>query len=100
MKIKSTINILSIITLLFCVTNFISCENYIDIDKYVYDKMTIDSIFVSKTKTFEYIIGTAGLLYNESNFVGDWDYRADFPSGMGSDEAIQPWINWDHAEVA
>ena len=74
-----------------------TCEEYIDIDEYVYDKTTIDSIFVSKTRTFEYIIGTSALLKNESNFVGDWDYRADFPSGMGTDEAIQPWVNWDHA---
>lgn len=92
-----TIKFQHIIVLLFSIISFLSCESYIDIDEYVYDKMTIDSIFVSKTKTFEYIIGTAGLLYNESNFVGDWDNRANFPSGMGSDEAIQPWVNWDHA---
>lgn len=83
--------------LLFSVFVFTSCEKYIDIDEYVYDKTTIDSIFTSKAKTLEYINGTAAYLKNESNFVGDWDYRADFPSGMGADEAIQPWVNWDHA---
>ncbi len=97
MKIKKRIYSQAIITLLSSLFILSSCENYIDIDKYVYDKMTIDTIFVTKTKTFEYIIGTVALLKNESNFVGDWDYRADFPSGMGSDEAIQPWVNWDHA---
>jgi hypothetical protein len=82
--------------LLLSVITFTSCEDYIDIDEYVYDKMTIDSIFVSKTKTFQYINGTAEILKNESNFVGDWDNRADFPSGIGTDEAIQPWVNADH----
>ncbi len=86
-----------LLLLLLSAIAFASCEKYIDIDEYVYDKTTIDTIFVSKTKTFEYINGTAEILKNESNFVGDWDYRADFPSGMGSDEAIQPWINADHA---
>ena len=83
--------------MLLSAITFNSCEDYIDIDEYVYDKATIDTIFMSKTRTLEYIIGTSALLKNESNFVGDWDYRADFPSGMGSDEAIQPWVNWDHA---
>ena len=97
MKIKKLTYNGSLILLVLAAIVFNSCENYIDIDEYVYDKTTIDTIFTSKTKTFEYIIGTAAILKNESNFVGDWDYRADFPSGMGSDEAIQPWINWDHA---
>src|SRR3546814_10937409 len=72
---------------------FSSCEKYIDIDEYVYDKMTIDSIFASKSRILEYINGTASLLKDESNFVGDWDIHTNFPSGMGSDEAIQPWID-------
>lgn len=96
MKIKKWTFIIVILMLLSTIT-FNSCEDYIDIDEYVYDKATIDTIFMSKTRTLEYIIGTSALLKNESNFVGDWDYRADFPSGMGSDEAIQPWVNWDHA---
>lgn len=75
---------------------FSSCEKYIDIDEYVYDKMTIDSIFVSKARILEYINGTASLLKDESNFVGDWDIHTFFPSGMGSDEAIQPWIDNNH----
>lgn len=83
--------------LLLSVIVFTSCEKYIDIDEYVYDKTTIDTIFVSKTKTLEYINGTAAYLKNESNFVGDWDARTPFVSGMATDEAIQPWINGDHA---
>src|SRR3546814_8284015 len=75
---------------------FSSCEKYIDIDEYVYDKMTIDSIFASKSRILEYINGTASLLKDESNFVGDWDIHTNFPSGMGSDEAIQTWIDDNH----
>ncbi len=97
MKILNWTYSKGLFALIFSVIVFTSCESYIDIDEYVYDKTTIDSIFTSKTRTLEYINGTAAYLKNESNFVGDWDYRADFPSGMGSDEAIQPWINWDHA---
>ncbi|MDD3888877.1 MAG: hypothetical protein PHR65_03035, partial [Syntrophomonadaceae bacterium] len=81
MKMKKWTYKGSLLLLLLGAIVFNSCENYIDIDEYVYDKTTIDTIFTSKTKTFEYIIGTAAILKNESNFVGDWDYRADFPSG-------------------
>lgn len=88
----------SLFALLFSVIVFTSCEKYIDIDEYVYDKTTIDTIFVSKAKTLEYINGTAAYLKNESNFVGDWEVTSKpfSPSGMGTDEAIQPWINGDH----
>ncbi len=96
MKIINWIYNRGFLALVFGLLVFTSCEKYIDIDKYVYDKTTIDSIFFSKTKTFEYINGAAELLKNESNFVGDWDGKADFPTGMGADEAIQPWVNADH----
>lgn len=96
MKILNWTYSKGLFALIFSVIVFTSCESYIDIDEYVYDKTTIDSIFTSKTRTLEYINGTAAYLKNESNFVGDWDYRSDFPSGMGADEAIQPWVNADH----
>ena len=51
-----------VLLLLISAVVYSSCEEYIDIDEYVYDKTTIDSIFVSKTRTFEYIIGTSALL--------------------------------------
>ena len=77
---------------------FASCEKYIDIDKYVYDKTTIDSIFTSKTKTLQYINGTAAYLKNESNYIGDYydGAKTASPSGIGSDEAIQPWVDDNH----
>jgi hypothetical protein len=98
MKMKSWTYNLVFLVLLLCTLAFTSCEKFIDIDKYVYDKMTIDSIFLSKTKTLQYISGTAAYLKNESNFVGDWpvESKPASPSGMGSDEAIQPWVNDDH----
>src|SRR5690606_20677979 len=72
---------------------FSSCEKYIDIDEYVYDKMTIDSIFASKSRILEYINGTASLLKDEQKLGGDWVIHPRVPSCMGSDEAIQPWID-------
>lgn len=95
---KPIVKIFNRILLLLCSGTLLlsSCEKYIDIDEYVYDKMTIDSIFVSKSRVLEYINGTAAYLKDESNFVGDWDIHANFPSGMGSDEAIQPWIDDNH----
>jgi hypothetical protein len=87
-----------LLALIFSALVFTSCEKYIDIDEYVYDKTTIDTIFVSKTKTLEYINGTAEYLKNESNFVGDWEAtsKTASPSGMGADEAIQPWTDDNH----
>jgi hypothetical protein len=98
MKIKSWTYNQVFLLLLLCTLAFTSCEKYIDIDKYVYDKMTIDSIFVSKTKTLQYINGTAAYLKNESNFIGDWQAEAKTasPSGIGSDEAMQPWADDNH----
>lgn len=87
-----------LLVLLLCALAFTSCEKYIDIDEYVYDKMTIDSIFVSRTRTLQYINGTAAYLKNESNFIGDWQAEAKTasPSGLGTDEAIQPWVDDNH----
>lgn len=98
MRIFNQYNSRGLWALLLCMYVFSSCEKYIDIDEYVYDKMTIDSIFVSKTRTLEYINGTAAYLKNESNYIGDWrdEDKAWAPSGMGSDEAIQPWIDDNH----
>jgi starch-binding outer membrane protein, SusD/RagB family len=86
------------LVLFLCAIAFTSCEKYIDIDEYVYDKMTIDSIFISKTRTFEYINGTAEYLKNESKYIGDWydDAKTASPSGLGADEAIQPWADDNH----
>lgn len=69
-----------------------SCENYLDIDSYVYDQTTLDSIFQSKARTEQYINGAAELLFDESIQIGEWSGKAQLPCGMGSDEAILPWI--------
>ena len=34
---------------------FGSCEKYLDIEKYVYDQTTLDSIFLSRSRTEEYM---------------------------------------------
>lgn len=102
MRINNNIyckNLIQSLVLVFAgVISFTSCEDYIDIDEYVYDKMTIDSVFISKTRTFEYINGTAEYLKNESNFIGDWydGAKPSSPSGLATDEALQPWVDDNH----
>lgn len=98
MKLINWINSKGVMALFACVLLCSSCESYLDIDKYVYDKMTIDSIFASRTRILQYINGTAAYLKNESKYVGDWypDAKTSSPSGMGADEAIQPWADDNH----
>jgi len=98
MKIINWIYSRGFLALLFTGLAFTSCEKFIDIDKYVYDKMTLDSMFTTRTRTLQYINGTAAYLKDESRHIGDWyaDSKTSSPSGMGADEAIQPWINDDH----
>ena len=70
-----------------------SCENYLDIEKYVYDQTTLDSIFLSRERTEQYINGAASLLPDESSQTGsEWGYVPQLPSGLGSDEAIIPFV--------
>ncbi len=75
--------------------HLISCEDYLDIDEYIYDKVTIDSIFVSKQRVLEYINGTASFLYDESKLIT----AASFPSGLATDEAFAPWVDWNHRSM-
>ncbi|MDR3250738.1 MAG: RagB/SusD family nutrient uptake outer membrane protein, partial [Tannerella sp.] len=74
------------------VLTFGSCEDFIDIEEYVYDKMTIDSVFISKERTLQYINGTAEYLLDESKLVTG----ASYPSGLATDEAFAPWVDWNH----
>lgn len=70
-----------------------SCENYLDIEKYVYDQTTLDSIFLSRERTEQYINGAASLLPDESPQTGsEWGYTPSLPSGLGSDEAIISFV--------
>ena len=99
MKIKKRICIKWFSVLFVCALACTSCESYLDIDKYVYDKMTIDSIFANRTRIIQYVNGTASYLPDESKFISDWyaDAYTKSPSGLGSDEAIIPWADDNHA---
>jgi hypothetical protein len=99
MKIKKWICVKWFSILSVCVLAFTSCESYLDIDKFVYDKMTIDSIFMTRGRILQYITGTAGYLKDESKYISDWYPEAYTfsPSGLGSDEAILPWADDNHA---
>ena len=77
----------------FAMLFFNSCEDYLDINKYVYDQTTMDSIFLSKARTEQYINGAAELLYDESLQTGtDWGGGTSLPCGAGADEAIIPFM--------
>ena len=68
---------------------FNSCNEYLDIEQYVYDQTTMDSIFLSKARTEQYINGAAELLIDESILTGsNWDWAATSPSGSAADEFI------------
>ncbi len=69
---------------------FTSCESYLDIDEYIYDRTTIDSIFVSKLKLMEYMNGTTAFLPNEGRLYRD---ETDSPGAAASDEFIYSWKN-------
>jgi len=99
MKIRKWICIKWSSVLVVCVLACTSCDNYLDINKYVYDKMTIDSIFVNKTRILQYINGTATYLPDESKYISDWyaDAYTSSPSGLGADEAVLPWGDDNHA---
>lgn len=59
---------------------FGSCEKYLDIEKYVYDQTTLDSIFLSRSRTEEYINGATALLPDESKQTGnDWGKLQLYP---------------------
>ncbi len=71
-------------------TIFSSCENFLDIDEYIYDRTTIDSVFVSKLKLMEYMNGTAAFLPNEGLLYRD---ESTTPGASASDEFIYSWKN-------
>ena len=45
---KTKKNIIAAIVAVFTMCGFTSCESYLDVDKYIYDMTSLDSIFVRK----------------------------------------------------
>lgn len=90
-NIYSKLLCLAIILITICTLS--SCEDYLDIDKYVYDQTTLDSIFLSKTRTEQYINGAAQHLIDETIQTGsEWNWNVSSPSGASSDEFIIPFM--------
>lgn len=59
MKIKFR-NILAMIVVASATTgSFTSCESYLDVDKYIYDMTSLDSVFVRKSLLERYLNGTS-----------------------------------------
>lgn len=94
-RIKTNISgkLLGLTVVLMLICTFNSCENYLDIDKYVYDQTTLDSIFLSKVRTEQYLNGAAALLLNEATQTGsEWNGNVTSPAGASADEAIIPFM--------
>lgn len=69
---------------------FSSCEEFLDIDKYIYDRTTIDSVFASKLKFIEYMNGAVALLPDDGMLYRN---ESDSPGAGASDEFIFSWKN-------
>ena len=82
-----------VVTVMAGIIMFSSCEDFIDVDQYFYDKVTIDSVFVSKEKTIQYLNGTASYLLDESKIFSRGSY---FASGIATDELFVPWVDANH----
>ena len=86
-------NILSIIKTSACLCMFAlsivfhSCNNYLDIDEFIYDRTTIDSVFISRIKLMEYVNGIVAYLPDDQNL-----HRvSSTPAGEASDEWFASW---------
>ncbi len=95
MKLKYTTKGLALRLLgaMALVIGMASCESYLDVDRYFYDKTTIDSVFMSKVRVNEYINGTAALLPDESMLFT----LSTFPFGLATDECFSSWEDARHA---
>ncbi len=61
--IKIKLDKLTLLAVLgFALFSFSSCESFLDINSYINDQVTIDSVFTSKTRILEYINGAASFL--------------------------------------
>ena len=65
-------------------TTFTSCESFLDIDEYVYDMTSLDSIFTRKSQLEKYISAAAN---NFPAFDNVWK-STPLPLGFASDEAF------------
>ncbi|MDR2413496.1 MAG: RagB/SusD family nutrient uptake outer membrane protein [Odoribacteraceae bacterium] len=72
-----------------------SCESYLDVDKYIYHKTTIDSVFSRKDRLVQYIHGTSAYLPQEDQLFT----LSPFPFGLGSDECFASWEDDRHAAM-
>jgi hypothetical protein len=74
---------------------FSSCESYLDVDKYIYDKTTIDSVFLRKDKLVQYVYGTTVYLPQEDQLFTN----SPFPFALGGDECFASWEDARHAAM-
>ncbi|MFT4071086.1 MAG: RagB/SusD family nutrient uptake outer membrane protein [Dysgonamonadaceae bacterium] len=66
---------------------FLNSCNYLEIDEYIYDRQTLDSVFLRQDLIKQYLNGAASYLPNESKlFTESWS-----PFGLAADEAFASW---------
>lgn len=70
-----------------------SCDDYLDVDEYIDQMTSLDSVFSRKSLLEQYINGAAGYLPNEGNL---WS-EAPTPFQMASDENFASWNDDRHA---
>lgn len=93
-NIKNTLRLgCAVVSAILLTAGFTGCEKYLDINEYITDQITIDSVFNSKDRVLQYINGTAAFLPDESKLFSSESYS---PSGLAADEAIVPWVDWNH----
>ncbi|MDR1091610.1 MAG: RagB/SusD family nutrient uptake outer membrane protein [Prevotella sp.] len=95
-KIKEAFGIPVVIFLLFSSLN--SCNDYLDIDEYIYDLPTIDTVFNSKKNLIRFVNGAATWLPDENTFYFSPDnLRARvLPFQGASDENFSSWNDAAH----
>jgi len=91
LRIKQTLLLAAISC--FVGLGFSSCNNYLNIDSYLYDMTSLDSIFSRKQTVEQYVFGAAALLPDESHL-----WTTSFaPYQVASDENIISWNDDRHA---
>lgn len=79
---KTKKNIIAAIVAVFTMCGFTSCESYLDVDKYIYDMTSLDSIFARKDLLEKYINGASTYM---PSFNALWQ-SGDDPFSLTSDE--------------
>ena len=91
-NIKKAIVLFSLVSIVG-IGGFTSCNDYLDVDEYIDQMTSIDSVFTRKTLLLQYLNGAAGYLPHEGKLWSD----APNPFQGASDENFTSWKDDRHA---